>query len=117
VGDSGYAFLSVKVLDSAAAADEWGTPPRPRTLRTPRDTTVLHALTAESVTVHREDVDGWHVEVETAIVTGGPGFSRQPFLRAVWPLPGGRWASAPRELDTQQAMLRTVHLARGAGLW
>ena len=119
-GDSGYAFLSVDVLDSAAAALEWGTPPRPKPFGVPRDSTALHALAAESVTVHRERIDRWDVEVETAFISGGQvGFRRQPALRAVWPVAGGRWvlvqgfASTPDELAMHLAMLHTLHVTGG----
>ena len=113
--DSTYAWLSVRVVDPAEAANEWGSPPRPPSFREPVDTMMLHVLRAESVSVHREHVDGVTVEVETARVSGGQaGFDREPAIRAVWALSGGRWALAqgftrqPSELATLRAMLRTV---------
>ena len=65
VGDTAYAWLSVRVLDSAEAALEWGTPPHPASFRAPYDSTVLHAIRPESVVVRRERLDGAAVEVET----------------------------------------------------
>lgn len=115
--DSSYAFLTVAVLDSAAAALEWGTPPSPKPFGDPRDSAVLHALTTESLTVHREHVDRWDVDVETAVISDGAvGFHRQPALRAVWPVAGGRWvlvqgfASTLGELEIQRTMLHTLRV-------
>jgi hypothetical protein len=121
VGDSSYAWLTVAVLDSAAAADEWGVPPALPSFRRPTDPGALHATRADSVAVSRESIGGRAVEVETALVSGGQaGLRRHPALRAVWPLPGGRWALAqgfaerPAELQTLGAMLRTARLAEHA---
>lgn len=115
--DSSYAFFTVAVLDSAAAAQEWGSPPRPKPFGGPHDSTVLHALATESLTVHREHVDRWDVDVETALISGGQvGFHRQPALRAVWPVAGGRWvlvqgfASTLGELEIHRAMLHTLRI-------
>ena len=120
LGDSSYAFLTVDVLDSSAAALEWGSPPRPKPFRAQRDSTVLHAIAAESVVVHRDHVDRWDVDVETGLISGGEvGFHRQPALRAVWPVASGRWvlvqgfASTPGELEVHRAMLRTLHVIGG----
>ena len=117
VGDTTYAWLSVRVLDSTEAAEEWGTPPHPTNFRAPYDSTVIHALSAESVVVRRERLDGAAVEVEAARISGGvAGLRRQPAIRAVWPLAGGHWALAqgfsvqPNELATLEAMLRTVRI-------
>jgi len=89
-GDSDYAFLSVDVLDSAAAALKWGTPPRPKPFGVPR----------------------------AAFISGGPvGFRRQPALRAVWPVAGGRWvlvqgfASTPDELAMHPILVRLASAA------
>ena len=116
-GDSDFASLSVAVLDSAEAVSEWGAPPRPGTLRDPVDTTRLHAVRAESVTVGLMPVDGKNIEVETARISGGIGMHRQPYLRAVWRLPSGRWAltqgfaTNPRDLELLRSMLGTVRLS------
>lgn len=119
--DSGYAWLTVKVLDAAAAAMEWGSPPAPRNWRTPPQPGALHPVVAESVVVYREQIDGQSTEVETALVTGGfAAMRRQPALRSVWRLPGDRWvlaqgfAEAPGELAILRAMLRTVRVRGGS---
>jgi hypothetical protein len=119
--DSGYAWLTVTVLDAAAAATEWGSPPAPRSWRTPPAPGALHPVVAESVVVRREQIDGQSTEVETALVTGGfAGMRQQPALRAVWRLRGDRWvlaqglADAPRELAILRAMLRTVRVRGGS---
>ena len=117
VGDSDYAFFSFALLDSAKAADEWGSPPRPRRLGDLVDTTQLHAVRAESVTVTPTMVDGRSIDVETALASGGIGMHRQPVLRAVWPLPRGRWALAQgfatnaRNLDLIREMLATLRVS------
>ncbi len=118
VEDAGYAWLSVAVLDSSAAADEWGVPPQPRSFRRRDPPGVLHAITAESVTVHREVVETRPVDVEIALISGGAmGASRQPALRAAWPLEGGRWvlvqgqSANPAMLDSLRGLLRTIRTA------
>lgn len=115
--DSSYAWLTVAVLDSSEAASEWGTPPRPGSLRSSEPPTTIHRLTAESVAVHPETVDGRSVRVETGRVTGGfAGWRRKPMLRAAWPLGDGRWVLAQgqapdtRTLDTLRIMLRSVRV-------
>lgn len=121
VGDSAYAWLSVRVLDSATAAEEWGTPPRPTTFRAPMDSMRTDAVRAESVVVRSARVDGTLIEVETARVSGGvAGLRRQPAIRAAWRVAGGRWVLAQGVSDqvtglaALQAMLQTVHVTRSA---
>ena len=124
VSDPGYAWIDLSVLDSAEAAHEWGVPPVPRSFREPDPPDVIHAFSADSVTVHAEHIDGRRVELETGLVSGGAhGASRQPALRAAWPIDGGRWvlvqgqASALGTVDSMRAMVRTVRVAQaGRGL-
>jgi hypothetical protein len=115
--DPHFAFFSLDILDSAQAAHEWGSPVRPRRLRDPVDSTQLHAVFAESVAIHTLAVDGRSIVVEIARLSGGIGFHRQPFLRAVWQLPGSRWvlaqgwATKAKDLDLIRGMLSTVRMS------
>ena len=122
VSDAGYAWLSLVVLDSARAADEWGVPPVPRSFRRPDPPDVIHAMHADSVTVHTERIEGRLVEIETGLLSGGvQGARRQPSLRAAWPIDGGRWvlvqaqATAAATVDSMRAMVRTVRVAPAGG--
>lgn len=115
--DSDFATLSIDIFDSAKAADEWGSHVRPRSLRDPVDSTELEAVFAESVATRSLTVDGKSIEVETARLSGGIGFHRQPFLRGVWHLPGSRWAlaqgwaSRARDLNLIRDILGTLRMA------
>jgi hypothetical protein len=89
---SGYAWLTVQVLDSAAAAGEWGVPPTPPSFRDRSAPGMVDATSAESVGVHRTMVGGRAVDIESALLTGGvSGVRRQLALRAVWAEGDGRW--------------------------
>jgi hypothetical protein len=117
VWDSGFAFFSLDILDSALATFEWGSPVRPRSFRDPVDSTRLEVVIPESVAIRTLSVDGYLVQVETALLTGGIGLHRLPFLHAVWPLPGSRWvlaqgwAKKARNLDLIRDMLSTVRVS------
>ena len=113
-----YAYFTIAVLDSAAAALEWGTPPQPKPLGGRRVSQLADAVVAESIVTRREQIDGRYVDVETALISGGAvGFRRRPALRAVWPISEGRWvlaeglASAQPDLEIQRAMLRTLRVS------
>jgi len=116
-GQSDYLWLTVSVLDSADAISEWGSPPKPSSMRVPGDSSVPDFVRAESVVVHYDTVDGRLVAVETGLLTGGVvGFYRAPAIRTAWQLPRGRWglaqgfAERPGQLDTIRAMTQTIHV-------
>jgi hypothetical protein len=116
--DSNFAVLSLHVLDSTAAAREWGPRARPRRFSEPTDTTQLHAVRADSVVNRIQSVDGRQVEVETARLTGGIGFSNQAALLAFWWLPNGHLVlvqglvSQPEDLEVLRAMVETLRFSK-----
>jgi hypothetical protein len=116
-GDSTYAWISAHVLDSAAAADEWGVPPRPKSLRENEPTDFPDKVTAHGVQSHSMLIDGRTVDVETALLSGGvAGMRRTPHFRAVWPLGDGRWAivqgqaSNPEQVDTLRRLIASFQV-------
>jgi hypothetical protein len=117
VSDTAYAFLSLAVFDSAAAAREWGTPPRPPGFAAAYDSTILHAVRHDSVASQVRTIDGSVVTVETARASGGNFFDNQPVLRATWPATHGRWvfvqgwSTRGRDLALLDSLVTTVRIA------
>lgn len=116
-GDSTYAWISTHVLDSAAAALEWGVPPRPTSLRVNDPSDGTDQVTADSVVSHPMVIDGRKVDVETALLSGGfAGMQRQPHVRAVWPVGDGRWvivqgqARSPQQVDVLRGFIPSFQL-------
>lgn len=116
-GDSTYAWISTHILDSAAAAREWGIPPRPRSLRENDSGDGPDKVTADSVQSHPVLINGHAVDVETALLSGGfAGMRRMPHVRAVWPLGDGRWAivqgeaSSSQQLDALRGLIASFQL-------
>jgi hypothetical protein len=116
-GDSTYAWIATDVLDSAAAALEWGVPPRPTSLRVNDPSDGTDQVRADSVVSHPMVIDGRTVDVETALLSGGfAGMQRQPHVRAVWPVGDGRWvivqgeARTPQQVDVLRGFIPSFQL-------